>query len=84
MAKARVTSKGQVTVPKSIRQRLGVQPGDDLVFDVRGNRVTITAQRRRTVGELAGIFRTSRVLRNERANAWTRETRRLGRTGTHR
>jgi len=30
---ARVTSKGQVTVPRQIRQLLGVQPGDRLRFE---------------------------------------------------
>ena len=32
MAAARVTSKGQITVPKRIRERLGVRPGDRIVF----------------------------------------------------
>ena len=32
MAKATVTSKGQLTLPKEIRQRLGVQQGDRVEF----------------------------------------------------
>jgi antitoxin PrlF len=28
----RLTSKGQVTIPKSIRERLGVKPGDEVEF----------------------------------------------------
>lgn len=32
MAKTRVTSKGQVTVPKEVRERLGLRPGDELEF----------------------------------------------------
>ena len=28
----RLTSKGQVTIPKSIRDRLGVKPGDEVEF----------------------------------------------------
>lgn len=32
MRVARVTSKGQVTVPKAIREALGVERGDILVF----------------------------------------------------
>ena len=27
-----VTEKGQVTIPKSIRERAGIKPGDDLEF----------------------------------------------------
>ena len=30
---AKITSKGQVTVPLAIRKRLGVQPGDRIVFE---------------------------------------------------
>ena len=29
---AKVTSKGQITVPKTVRERLNVGPGDYLVF----------------------------------------------------
>ncbi|HLA24505.1 MAG TPA: AbrB/MazE/SpoVT family DNA-binding domain-containing protein [bacterium] len=80
MARARVTSKGQVTVPKSIRERLGVRPGDDLLFDIRGNRVIIAARHRQRVDELAGIFAANHALRDERTKAWTSETRRLVKT----
>jgi AbrB family looped-hinge helix DNA binding protein len=31
---AKVTSKGQVTLPKSVRDALGVAPGDRLLFRV--------------------------------------------------
>lgn len=30
--RAKVTSKGQVTVPLAVRESLGLQPGDQLVF----------------------------------------------------
>jgi len=32
MAKTRITTKGQVTVPKEVRERLGLRPGDELEF----------------------------------------------------
>ncbi|SDF03259.1 AbrB/MazE/SpoVT family DNA-binding domain-containing protein [Halorientalis regularis] len=28
----RVTEKGQVTIPKSIREELGIRPGDEITF----------------------------------------------------
>lgn len=31
---AKVTSKGQVTLPKAVREALGVRPGDRLLFRV--------------------------------------------------
>jgi len=32
MYRAKVTSKGQITVPKEIRDKLGIRQGDELVF----------------------------------------------------
>lgn len=41
---ATVTGKGQVTLPKEVRERLGVRPGGKLRFSIGdGNRVTVTA-----------------------------------------
>lgn len=31
----RVTSKGQVTIPQAVREKLGIRPGDEVVFAVR-------------------------------------------------
>lgn len=28
----RITSKGQVTIPKHVRDRMGVKPGDEVIF----------------------------------------------------
>lgn len=36
-----LTSKGQVTIPKEIREILGVIEGDKLIFLVEGDRVTM-------------------------------------------
>lgn len=32
MAIAKVTSKGQITIPKTIRDALGLEPGDEVEF----------------------------------------------------
>jgi AbrB family looped-hinge helix DNA binding protein len=32
MAKSRVTSKGQVTIPRQVREKLGLRPGDEIEF----------------------------------------------------
>ena len=36
-----VTSKGQVTIPKEIRETLGVIEGDKLVFLVEGDKIVL-------------------------------------------
>ena len=36
-----VTSKGQVTIPKEIRETLGVIEGDKLIFLVEGDKVVL-------------------------------------------
>jgi len=40
-AKTKVTSKGQVTIPKDVRERLGLRTGDEIEFvdDRQGFRV---------------------------------------------
>jgi AbrB family looped-hinge helix DNA binding protein len=37
----RLTSKGQVTIPQEIRERLGLLPNTTVVFDVVGDSVRI-------------------------------------------
>lgn len=42
MITAKVTSKGQITIPKKIREKLGVRPGEELGFEERDNLVVIS------------------------------------------
>ncbi len=39
---ATITSKGQITLPKPIRQALGVDFGGKVAFDLRGSQVVVT------------------------------------------
>jgi antitoxin PrlF len=39
---ATLTSKGQITLPKPIRQALGVDYGGKVAFDLRGSQVIVT------------------------------------------
>ena len=38
---AKITAKGQITIPKRIREMLGVKPGDRLLFSREKGRVVI-------------------------------------------
>jgi AbrB family looped-hinge helix DNA binding protein len=56
MPSASLTSKGQVTVPKAIRERLKITTGDRLDFIVEGERVVLRAGTR-DLRSLEGILR---------------------------
>ena len=43
---AKVTSKGQVTVPRDVRRRLGIRAGDHLLFEEDEKGVRVTAVRK--------------------------------------
>ena len=43
----RITSKGQVTIPVEIRERLGLLPNSEVDFEVEGNAVRIRKARGR-------------------------------------
>ncbi len=45
---ARITSKGQITVPHEIRKFLGVKAGDHLVFETSGARANVRPVRARS------------------------------------
>jgi AbrB family looped-hinge helix DNA binding protein len=38
----RVTSKGQVTIPRDLRDLAGIEPGGEVVFALDDGRITIT------------------------------------------
>jgi antitoxin PrlF len=38
---SKLSSKGQVTIPADIRRAMGVEPGDMVVYEVRGKSVTV-------------------------------------------
>jgi AbrB family looped-hinge helix DNA binding protein len=41
LATTKITSKGQISVPRAVRERLGVQAGDTLIYEVSGDMVTL-------------------------------------------
>lgn len=46
---AKITSKGQITVPREVRQALGVKPGDKIVFEQNGKEVSVRPVRAKSV-----------------------------------
>ena len=72
-AAARVTSKGQVTVPKAVRDALGIKQGDHVVFRVEGNRAVLA--RTADFLSLAGTVRVPATKRNAAWEDVIRKTR---------
>lgn len=70
---ARVTSKGQVTVPKVVRDALGIEAGDELVFRVEGSRAIVA--RTPHFLDLAGTVPVPAAKRNVAWDEVVRRTR---------
>ncbi|HMC49288.1 MAG TPA: AbrB/MazE/SpoVT family DNA-binding domain-containing protein [Solirubrobacterales bacterium] len=50
---AKMTSKGQITVPKAVRERLELEPGDQVLFRLHGDRAVLA--RTPNFLDLAGV-----------------------------
>jgi AbrB family looped-hinge helix DNA binding protein len=68
----RVTSKGQVTIPKAVRDKLGITPGDDIGFREEGAQMVL-------VNETAGNEIEKRDANLQRAIDLIRQMRADGR-----
>jgi antitoxin PrlF len=53
---ATLTSKGQTTIPKEIRDSLGMQAGDRITFTLMPDGTVIMRAKTRRVTDLAGIL----------------------------
>jgi AbrB family looped-hinge helix DNA binding protein len=61
MALARVTAKGQVTIPAEIPKTLDIGEGDDLLFEVvEAGEARIRVLKRRRLSDLYGVLPATR------------------------
>jgi antitoxin PrlF len=73
---AKITSKGQITVPIEVRRLLGVREGDRLLFETDSDGVHIRPVRNRSVLEKYRGIGTPGVGSGRKAiNRWLREMR---------
>ena len=78
----RVGPKGQVVIPKAIRDELGIRPGDEVLVTRDGRAVRIVAPE--PIENLRGAFKGSRMLEEleeEHRLELEREERKFGRFG---
>ena len=73
---ARITSKGQITVPREVRRILGVRAGDRLLFesDAKGIRIR-PVRSQSTFSKYRGIGNPEIGSGRKRISRWLREMR---------
>ena len=60
MAIARVSSKGQVTIPQAVREQFDIQQGDDLLFMEEDGCLKVRVLKKRKLTDFYGIFPSTR------------------------
>jgi len=60
MVRAKITSKGQVTLPVTIRRRYGLEPGDEIAFRLDQSGFRIFPVKKRRLTEFRGVFPATR------------------------
>jgi len=77
---ARVMSKGQVTIPKNVRNALGINTGDRVTFIVEGNTVRVVNSAiyalQRLQAQMAGEGKAIGLMTDEDVAAWITASRR--------
>lgn len=57
MPDSTVTSKGQITIPKAVRERLHLAPGDTVHFDIQSDGSVSLVARKHPVESLSGLLK---------------------------
>ncbi|MCH7916673.1 MAG: type II toxin-antitoxin system PrlF family antitoxin [Planctomycetes bacterium] len=61
MVTALITSKGQITIPKVVRNSLGLNPGDRVAFEVRGQSEVVLRPLTKSVEEVFGRLSSLKI-----------------------
>ena len=60
-----ITKKGQVTLPKSFRDKIGIKEGDEVVFELEEDVVKIKKIEKRSLLKLGGIAKGRAIGRGD-------------------
>ncbi|HET9784251.1 MAG TPA: AbrB/MazE/SpoVT family DNA-binding domain-containing protein [Terriglobales bacterium] len=75
--KSVVSEKGQVTIPKSLRERLGLRPGTTLEFSERAGVLMARKREEKGLAAIYGILPAGdpdEIVRRARGADWTRRS----------
>ena len=61
MVSALITSKGQITIPKAVRDSLGLNPGDRVAFEMHGSSEVVLKPLTKSLDEVFGKFSNPRI-----------------------
>lgn len=78
-ASARITSKGQVTIPRNVREALDLREGDEVVFRVEDTRAVLAK-----TPDFLSLAGSVRVPAGKRGTPWDEVLRRTRRTRAER
>ncbi|MBI4571807.1 MAG: AbrB/MazE/SpoVT family DNA-binding domain-containing protein [candidate division NC10 bacterium] len=69
----KLSAKYQIVIPREVRRRLGLEAGDGLLVEVRGNTIVLVPRPRSYAKRLRGLHKE--VWENVDARAYVREER---------
>jgi len=73
---AKITSKGQITVPREVRRVLGVRAGDRLLFESHGREIRVRPVRGKSAfSKYRGIGNPGIGVGRKSIGSWLRELR---------
>jgi AbrB family looped-hinge helix DNA binding protein len=72
---AKITSKGQITLPAALRKLLNLKPGDRVAFNQEPDGRVVLEARTGTLADLRGIVRLKKPVSSKDIERWIREAR---------
>lgn len=56
MQQAKVTYKGQITIPKAVREALNIEEGDSVMLKIEGDHAILRPLKKKALSEFFGAF----------------------------
>jgi len=54
--KTKISKGYQTVVPKDVRRKFGIKPGDSLIWEERGNEVVVKPKKKKTLKDITGMI----------------------------